>query len=513
MKLQFDKKDSIYKIFKTINKIPSYKSVTIFIDSQNPFYRNQWRGKQIMELIEQHHLQATFMATSRDANEYLTSIGAQIKEPEHSPFHTFFKTLFDLVFKTKNLHNQLVLKQNYLSYLVIVAEAAVIWGLLYALRWMVSPNATVIISPAHQVEDIVYSYRYYPSDQPIDTTAQDHTFITIPYTLESIPFEHTLTVNVQNITYTLTQAKWLVKVTNKLPTPFSFLGKTKFVDVNGAVFESDEFFNLPAAQWENPGVVYVPVTAAEYQENGEMIGERGNIAAGTTLRIKNLPESSKQEAVLWQSVRDFVGGSTTATWTVINEDIEQIEASIITYMEDKKKEHLQEYFDSSKKEVLLFDDLIHLTINEFVTNANVGAVTAFIEGKVSATVDFAYVKHSDLEKAAMTYLEQRPTENMTLLWFDMNSISFFDLIPHTYLTGVYLIPTKLNAVRWYNFNRDSSEILPEIRSKIAGLTRDAAMERLKEFSEIWSAVIRISPPRYNTLPAVKSRIKFRTRGE
>lgn len=126
MKLQFDKKDSIYKIFKTINKIPSYRAVTIFIDGQNPFFRNQRWGKQIMELIEQHHLQATFISSSKDAHAYLTQIGAALKQQEHSPFHQFFMAIYTLLFTTKNLHNKLVLKQNYLSYLVIVAEITVI---------------------------------------------------------------------------------------------------------------------------------------------------------------------------------------------------------------------------------------------------------------------------------------------------------------------------------------------------------------------------------------------------
>lgn len=74
MKLHFDKKDSIYKIFKTINKVPSYRSVTISIDPHHAFFHNQRRGKQVMELIEQHHLQAIFLATTTQAHDYLTSI-------------------------------------------------------------------------------------------------------------------------------------------------------------------------------------------------------------------------------------------------------------------------------------------------------------------------------------------------------------------------------------------------------------------------------------------------------
>jgi len=102
-----------------------------------------------------------------------------------------------------------------------------------------------------------------------------------------------------------------------------------------------------------------------------MIGERGNIPDGTKLLIKNLPESAQQEAVVGIAVRDFVGGSTSATGTVISQDVEQIEANIITYMQDKKKDHIKEMVDISDKEILLFDEFIHLNIQEFVTSANV----------------------------------------------------------------------------------------------------------------------------------------------
>jgi hypothetical protein len=39
------------------------------------------------------------------------------------------------------------------------------------------------------------------------------------------------------------------------------------------------------------------VTAADYQENGEPIGERGNIADDTKLYIRNLDESIEQELI------------------------------------------------------------------------------------------------------------------------------------------------------------------------------------------------------------------------
>jgi hypothetical protein len=42
MKFFFAKTDSLYKIFKTLEKIPSQKAVQMFIDPEHPFFENQW---------------------------------------------------------------------------------------------------------------------------------------------------------------------------------------------------------------------------------------------------------------------------------------------------------------------------------------------------------------------------------------------------------------------------------------------------------------------------------------
>ncbi|USN55316.1 MAG: hypothetical protein H6765_01605 [Candidatus Peribacteria bacterium] len=52
MRLHFDKDDSIYKIFKTIRKIPSYRTVKIFIDAEHDFFATKRWGQEVLESLE-----------------------------------------------------------------------------------------------------------------------------------------------------------------------------------------------------------------------------------------------------------------------------------------------------------------------------------------------------------------------------------------------------------------------------------------------------------------------------
>jgi hypothetical protein len=43
MKFFFLKTDSLYKIFKALEKIPSHRDVEIFIDPEHNLFDNEWR--------------------------------------------------------------------------------------------------------------------------------------------------------------------------------------------------------------------------------------------------------------------------------------------------------------------------------------------------------------------------------------------------------------------------------------------------------------------------------------
>ncbi len=69
MKIFFQKSDSLYKIFKTIEKIQTNKEINLYIDPEHSFFDNERRGKQLKELLEEKKIEAYFI-TKNDRSKY-----------------------------------------------------------------------------------------------------------------------------------------------------------------------------------------------------------------------------------------------------------------------------------------------------------------------------------------------------------------------------------------------------------------------------------------------------------
>jgi hypothetical protein len=68
MKIFFLKDHSLYKIFKTLEKIPNKKNVQIYIDPEHTFFENERRGKQIQETLNKKKIEAFFI-TKNEKNK------------------------------------------------------------------------------------------------------------------------------------------------------------------------------------------------------------------------------------------------------------------------------------------------------------------------------------------------------------------------------------------------------------------------------------------------------------
>ena len=162
MRVQFDANDSIYKIFKTIRKIPSYRSIKIFIDPAHEFFTNDRWGKEILESLSKNNIDATFIVKDLKSKRYFEDLDAPVMYQQQNIFYKMLRSGYQFVFATRDFHNSLLIKQNYISYLVIATEVAVIGGVLYLFWGMISPNAKIVVRPGITIDAIVYSYQYYP---------------------------------------------------------------------------------------------------------------------------------------------------------------------------------------------------------------------------------------------------------------------------------------------------------------------------------------------------------------
>ena len=78
MKFFFAKTDSLYKIFKSLERIPSHRSVEVFVDPEHALFDNEWRWQQIKDIIDKNKIDATFVTKNKNNRDYLNSVWLKV---------------------------------------------------------------------------------------------------------------------------------------------------------------------------------------------------------------------------------------------------------------------------------------------------------------------------------------------------------------------------------------------------------------------------------------------------
>ncbi|MEI8090730.1 MAG: hypothetical protein WCG98_00235 [bacterium] len=94
---------------------------------------------------------------------------------------------------------QVYAKKNYIFYAVFGFEIVFAFLILYLLYSLILPSARIMISPANQVENVIYNVRYYPITD-IEYPKYSR-YLSIPFTMRFVDYKYDLTTNVLNIKY------------------------------------------------------------------------------------------------------------------------------------------------------------------------------------------------------------------------------------------------------------------------------------------------------------------------
>ena len=122
MKLFFLKDHSLYKIFKTLEKIPNKKTIWIYIDPEHAFFDNERRGKQIQEILEKKQLNAFFVTKTEKARTFFLRLGLQIQHQEQHKIVKILRLAYLFFFNMKKFHLLVYTKKNYIFYTIFVLE-------------------------------------------------------------------------------------------------------------------------------------------------------------------------------------------------------------------------------------------------------------------------------------------------------------------------------------------------------------------------------------------------------
>lgn len=495
---------------KSLEKIPKGKEISLYIDHQNTFFAHPRWGKQIASLLDERGVTYSFICKHPKAKTYFDNLGLPYEYEAPNRFLHAMHLMGLLLFNAKKFHLSVFTKKNTVSYLVIIGEIIGIWAIMYVMYQFLVPSVTLLVQPAYSIEDVVYNFRYYPSDTTWFTQDKTANYIAVPYQIGSIAYSHTLSVPLNSIQYLSKPSHGVLLVTNTLPIPFTFRKGTKFTTADGLVFLTDYAFWLPAGKKQAPTVMRVGATAADKDGGGNLIGARWNIGTGTRLLIKTLTQSAIMGGVYAQPEATFVWWYTKQVGTVSEEDIALVKQKLLDGITwDNKKLILKQEFHDDNGFLLPFDNMIQITDTSYTCNATPGQKADSVECSMKATYRYPYVIWHDLMQGVQQYVQQRPSQTKQLISLQKNTVTFYKSYP---LAEFLIVPTKVSAVWWYDFQKDSNQLKPEISRKIAGMSTDDAKKVVLSYPEISSVILKTSPAWSDTLPTLKSRIYFRITG-
>ena len=512
MKFFFAKTDSLYKIFKSLEKIPSHRSVEIFIDPEHSLFDNVWWWQQIKDIIDKNKIDATFVTKNKKNRDYLNSVGLKTNLIKEKHIQKAINMAYLFLFNIKKFHLQTYESKKYLFILIFFFEILII---LWVLRFIISlivPSATIIIQPSESTEAIIYNVRYYPNND--SSSANETRFLYVPFYTGAINYKHELTISTANSKYISNPSQGEIKIYNKKDQEYNIMRNTQFNTSDWLIFRAVNDFILPPWTEKHPSETIINVKADEYDNNWELIGIRWNIPIKTQMYITKLEESSITKDIRAESIENFYWWNSESIWTVTDKDLEQLKQKLIEQAYIKKMQVVNDNFPITWWFVLPFETITTTTFNDIeipqLSWDNVSTIkwTAFV------TYDYIYVLWSDLYQVFMTYVNERQSENNLTVKIDPNTLQFLKDSNNTNtdevkkIWKIYSIPTQIDIVQTYDFENDTKQIIPEIKNKIGGMNVDEARNYiLSTYNEIWSVKISV-PLRYNSIPVVKSRIKI-----
>lgn len=118
-------------------------------------------------------------------------------------------------------------------------------------------------------------------------------------------YAYQLAVSTENIQHIINPSAGFVKIYNKTSNDLNLLANTRFVTSDGLTFLSKSPITIPAGFKDNPSELKIRLYADETDEQGVLMGVRGNIPKGTRMTIKNIKDSFYLGQIWAEAIEPF----------------------------------------------------------------------------------------------------------------------------------------------------------------------------------------------------------------
>jgi hypothetical protein len=505
MKFFFLQEHGLYKIFKTIERVPNKKTIHIHIDPEHAFFENDRRAKQIKELLEKKWIIWLFIAKNQKAKNFFERNNLKYIFEEKHPIRQALHAIKLFMFDIKRFHLHAIEKKNYIFFVVFGAEFVFIFAIIFWLYALIMPSANIQITPTYQIENITYNFRYYPiEDTEYPSISR---YLSIPFYSWYIDHYYELSISANNIRHIQNPSAWTITIYNPTDEELKLIANTRFITDEWLFFKAIDWFTIPAGTKEYPWETTIKAVAMDFDNNNIIMWTRGNIQSGTKLWIRNLTKSFFTKEIYAIATVNFEWWSSISTWFLTKEDNEILTKRLQEYIEQNILNILTKNFNDNDAFFLNFKELIAYEILDINIDNHEDQEQPILKWSIRSRIHFPYVKRSDFEKTINTHTDQRTSEQNNIIWIDKNSLVFYNDIRT--IENLFIIPTKISIIQWYNFDIDKNKIKDIVKTRIMWLSIDQAREILLSYPEISTARITIRPPWYTSIPKLKSRIHIR----
>ncbi|NOZ44162.1 MAG: hypothetical protein GXP45_03340 [bacterium] len=256
--------------------------------------------------MKKRDIKATFVAKTERHKKFFEKIGLDVIYQEENKVLKALRFVYMFFFNIKKFHLYVYTKKNFVFYLVFAFEAFFILGILYLLYSLILPSVKVEIFPSHQVDNIIYNFRYYPHNDL--QYLHDTRYLSIPFYTGFLDYQYDMSISVSHLQHIQHPSAGIIKVYNKTEKEYSFVPNTRLETSDGRMFKTLDWFKLDPGTERTPGEAMIKVEAMEKDANGVYMGVRGNIKKGVQMYIKNLKASFYLKDIYAKAIEDFTGG-------------------------------------------------------------------------------------------------------------------------------------------------------------------------------------------------------------
>lgn len=321
--------------------------------------------------------------------------------------------------------------------------------------------------------------------------------------------------------YDIENAQGKITIFNENPRD-KFFVPSRLESPDGLIFRFAEDITIPPATEDGPGELEVKVIADPFDPDGNPVGFRGNLDAGTDLHFAALPDVSRE---LWYAKANrgpLVGGSTLTHFFVTEEDQTLAEEFLRkTFKEEALSELQAEVIKRSEREeetyVLLDDDsLLRIDFSDYIfPEDKVGLESQNIEISGKMSVAGLVFAQSEVEQVVLDKLRATLDVRQRLLEIDNHSVEYRVLDASEFQeNGWVKLSVKMVGVRSLDFDSPAAENIAwqeALKKELQGKEVTDVRAFLVNQPEIERVVdIEIFPAWKKNLPENISRIKLQT---